>query len=415
MRSREVVVIYLFLILLIISSLFLQPFSELVIGFKNIIIESDILISDYFEIGGFGASLLNSSLITLVSFIMMRVSKAEFNGMSLATLSLMFGFGLFGKNIVNIVPIMLGVYFYSIYAKERFSNVINIGLLATSFSPIVTEIMFVINLPPIIRIVLSLFIGVSVGFLITPVSRHLYNTHKGYNLYNVGFAIGLMSTLYVSMMKAFGFMSYQRLILSQGNNTKFGILLTFFFLVNFLYGYYLNGFTTGNLRELFQSSGYKTDFMEIYGSGTTYMNMGINGLIALFYVVFIAKGSLNGPSIGGILAVYGFGAVGKHWKNIAPILLGVILGCIMNLWNAGDISSIFAALFGTALAPLVGRYGWLTGIIVSLINATVLLNSGFLHGGMNLYNTGFSVGLVAAVVVPILEFFVNIDKKTTLN
>ena len=410
MKRQEVIVMYVFLITLIVLSFFMQSTQDLIMGFKRIIMESDILISDYFEIGGFGPSLLNSSLITLVSFVLMRISKAEFNGMSLATLSLMFGFGLFGKNIINIIPILLGVYFFSLYTREAFSNVLNIGLLATSFSPIVTELMFVVDLSPWLRIILSIIIGISVGFFITPVSRHLFHTHKGYNLYNVGFAIGLLSTLYVSMMKAFGFMSYQRLILSDGNNTKFGVLLTIFFLANFLYGYYLNGFTTGNLSELFKSTGYKTDFFNLFGSGTSYMNMGLNGLIALFYVVFIAKGSLNGPSIGGIMAVYGFGAVGKHWRNITPIFLGVIIGCFLNFWNAGDISSIFAALFGTALAPLVGMYGWVVGTLVSIINATVLLNSGFLHGGMNLYNTGFSVGLVAAVIVPLLEFF-----KPTVN
>ena len=33
------------------------------------------------------------------------------------------------------------------------------------------------------------------------------------------------------------------------------------------------------------------------------------------------------------------------------------------------------------------------------------MNIGYLHGGMNLYNNGFAGGLVAAVLVPIIESF----------
>ena len=140
------------------------------------------------------------------------------------------------------------------------------------------------------------------------------------------------------------------------------------------------------------------------------MNMAINGLFAWFYVVFIAKGQLNGPSIGGILTVYGFGGLGKHARNILPIFVGVYLGGLTQIWDIHETSGLFAALFGTALAPVAGRFGFIMGVIVSFINSSVVLNSGFLHGGMNLYNTGFSAGLVAAVTLPLMEM---IQRKRT--
>ena len=294
--------------------------------------------------------------------------------------------------------------YYSLYTKEPFSKVVHIGLLATSFSPIVTELMFVIDVNPALRLILALVVGISVGFIITPVSRHLFNTHKGYNLYNVGFSIGLLSTLYVSVMKSYGLFFYQRLVLSSGNNVILSVFLLTFFFLTFLYGAYLNKFNFKSLLLLFKETGYKdNDFVVKYGVGTSLMNMAINGFLALFYVIVIAKGELNGPSIGGILAVYGFGGLGKHWRNIIPIFIGVFLGSLTKSWNLNDTSSLFAALFGTALAPVAGEFGFIAGVIISLINSSVVLNSGLLHGGMNLYNTGFSVGLVAAVVVPFLE------------
>lgn len=404
MKRQKIQVLYAFILLMIVGSLFIDPFPQLIAGFKQIILESDILVSDYIEIGGFGASILNASLLALGSVVLIRKSKAEMNGYLIATVMLMAGFGLFGKNIINVIPIILGSYLYSKFTKEPFSKVVHIGLLATSFSPIVTELMFVIDLNPFLRLFLALGVGISVGFIITPVSRHLFNTHKGYNLYNVGFSIGLLSTLYVSVMKSYGFLFYQRLILSFGNNGVIGSFLSFFFLLTFAYGAYLSKFKFGKLFLLFKETGYKdNDYVVKYGVGTSLMNMAINGFLALLYVVVIAKGELTGPSIGGILAVYGFGGLGKHWRNITPIFLGVYLGSLTQSWNINDTSSLFAALFGTALAPVAGEFGFIAGVIISLINSSVVLNSGLLHGGMNLYNTGFSVGLVAAVVIPFLE------------
>ncbi len=65
--------------------------------------------------------------------------------------------------------------------------------------------------------------------------------------------------------------------------------------------------------------------------------------------------------------------------------------------------ALLAALFGTSLAPIAGYYGWAWGVAAGFINSSVALNSGVLHGGMNLYNTGFSVGIVAAFLVPLMD------------
>lgn len=40
----------------------------------------------------------------------------------------------------------------------------------------------------------------------------------------------------------------------------------------------------------------------------------------------------------------------------------------------------------------------------------VVTNVGFIHGGVNLYNNGFSGGIVASVLVPIIETFRKGDK-----
>ena len=54
----------------------------------------------------------------------------------------------------------------------------------------------------------------------------------------------------------------------------------------------------------------------------------------------------------------------------------------------------------------ISATGWLlvlAGVAAGFINSSVALNSGVLHGGMNLYNTGFSAGIVAAFLVPLMD------------
>ncbi len=411
MKLSPMKLLYAFILIVLLGSLFIDPFDVFMDGLKQIIVQSDVLVSDYFEIGGIGASLFNASLLAMGSVILIRISKAPMNGYVLTSVMMMAGFGLFGKNIVNVIPIILGTYIYSYYSSETFGDVVHIGLLSTSFSPIVTEIMFVIDMDPTVRVILAVAVGMSVGFIITPISRHLFRVHKGFSLYNIGFSIGLLSTLYVSLMKSYGFITYQRLILSSGNNQTMSVFLVLLFFLTFAYGAYYTDFKFARLRMLFKESGYgNNDFIVKYGLGTSMMNMAINGLVAWAYVVFIAKGQLNGPSIGGILTVYGFGGLGKHARNILPIFVGVYLGGITQIWDIHETSGLFAALFGTALAPVAGRFGFIMGVIVSFVNSSVVLNSGILHGGMNLYNTGFSAGLVAAVLLPLMEM---IQRKRT--
>ena len=117
----------------------------------------------------------------------------------------------------------------------------------------------------------------------------------------------------------------------------------------------------------------------------------------------LAVGSdLNGPVIGAILTIVGFAAFGKHPRNVVPIMLGVFLAGILKPWSPADPSIVLAALFGTTLAPIAGRFGWHWGIVAGVLHASAATSVGWLHAGLNLYNNGFAAGLVAAVLVPVI-------------
>ena len=63
---------------------------------------------------------------------------------------------------------------------------------------------------------------------------------------------------------------------------------------------------------------------------------------------------------------------------------------------------MLAALFGTTLAPIAGRFGWAWGLVAGFVHSSVAQTVGQLHGGLVLYNNGFAAGLVASILAPLI-------------
>ena len=91
-------------------------------GLLRIITVQDLLITDYMQVAGIGAAFVNAGLVTLISILIIKLSGDPFNGFTLVEMGLMAGFALFGKNIVNIWPIIFGTWLYARYQKEPLPN-----------------------------------------------------------------------------------------------------------------------------------------------------------------------------------------------------------------------------------------------------------------------------------------------------
>ncbi|NLI53757.1 MAG: DUF1576 domain-containing protein [Clostridiales bacterium] len=390
-------------LLLIAFGLTQTTLGELIAGLWRIVRSSGVLITDYVALGGVGPAFVNAGLLMLVSVWLLLLFHARFRGLSTIAIFLMGSFGLFGKNIFNVWPIIFGAWLYARLNREPFREHIHTALFATSLAPVVTECAFVLHLPGRVGIPLGMVVGLVVGLVIAPLAAHLKNVHKGFSLYNVGFTAGILGTVIVSLLKSYGYQTGFNLIWSTGNDALFLGFLALLFAFLMLLGIASSHGTIQSLRAIFAETGQSCeDFAAIGGVGAALVNMGLNGLIATAYVLLV-RGPLNGPTIGGILTIAGFGAGGKHARNIIPILFGVVLGSLTKVWNINDPSVLLAALFGTCLAPIAGHYGWAWGVAAGFLNSSVALCSGVLHGGMNLYNTGFSAGIVAAFLVPLME------------
>lgn len=393
--------IYLFFI---IFAFCLNSPAEIFHGLKAIIFSSDILITDYMEIGGIGPALVNASLTSLLSIFLLMLIGIKPNGSTIMSLWLMTGFSFLGKNIFNIWPIIFGVYLFSKYQKEPFLNYTLVALLGTSLSPIVSQISFGENLQGPIPIILGILLGVIVGFILPPIASHSIKAHNGYNLYNIGFASGLLATLLMSIMRGFGINLDSRLIWHTGSNKILFILLMvcciYLIIVGLIYG--KNHKT--NLTNINNQTGRLiSDFYLIFGE-STYINMGILGILATCYVVLIG-GDLNGATICGIFTIIGFGSFGKNIKNTIPIIIGATIAAIFNVNEVNSPVLLLSILFSTTLAPICGKFGWKYGVLAGIIHVNIVTNIGYLHGGLNLYNNGLAGGFVAMILIPLITTF----------
>ena len=391
-------VIYIFFIFV---AFFIDTPKDIMYGLKNIILSPDILISDYVEIGGIGASLLNSALTSILSMILLIVIGVKPNGSTIMSLWLMTGFAFFGKNIINVWPIIIGVFLYSKYQKEPFISYSLLALLSTTLSPAISQFMFISDIPFIIGLIIGYIVGILIGFLLAPIASHAIKAHNGYNLYNIGFAGGLFATLFMSILRAVGINFETRLLWNRNSTFTFAIILFTVSIYLIVIGLINNKNYKENFSKLLKQPGrLVSDFYLLYDK-TCYINMGLLGILSTSLVLLL-KGDLNGATTAGVFTIIGFGAFGKHIKNVVPILIGSILASIININPINSPSIILAILFSTGLAPISGKFGFFIGIIAGFLHINMVMNVGYLHGGLNLYNNGLAAGLVAMILIPIV-------------
>ena len=219
---------------LMLLGLCLEAPMDILWGRWHIVTMQDLLITDYVSIGGPGAALVNAGLVTIISICIIKFSGDPFNGFTIVEMGLMAGFSLFGKNFINIWPIILGTWLYARYQKEPFSKHASVSLLATSLAPLVSYM----SLGSIhASLLLGLATGIAIGFILPSLSSYTYKVQNGMNLYNMGFACGLFAMMVVPVLTAFGDSPDSVLYWAEGYNQGFiavlGLLCTLLILLGF--------------------------------------------------------------------------------------------------------------------------------------------------------------------------------------
>ena len=370
-------------------------------GLLDIAFRGDVLITDYMETAGIGAAFVNAALVTLVSIALLYLCGEAPNGYLLVTVGLMAAFAFFGKNIFNIWPLLGGTWLYARLKREPFSKYVSVGLLSTALSPLVSFVA--LEMDDELHLLGGAAIGVLIGFVMPPLAAYTFRIQNGMNLYNMGFAGGILAMAVVSVLAAVGRTPSPVLHWSTGHNSWLGVLLYSACVLLIISALVRDRSSWRQYIQLLGTSGRApSDYLRAFGSSAVMINAGINGIIATTYIL-LTGGDLNGPTLGGILAVMSFSAWGKHARNIWPVMLGVLIGGAINHSNLGTTPSLqLAGLFCTTLAPVAGVFGWPAGILAGFLHSCVVLRAGLPLEGVNLYNNGFSGGVVAMVLYPLL-------------
>ncbi len=385
---------------LVAMALVAGDLNDLRFGLKRIMLSQDILITDYFAVGGAAAAFLNAAMVCAFSLAVMAVSKMPVNGYSLVVLGLMTGFSFFGKNLLNTLPILAGTWLYARVRREKFSKYAAAGLLAGALGPCVSFFALTTGWG---SAGLGILVGLVIGFCMPPLSAYTYRIQNGMNLYNMGFACGLMALVVVPVMSALGRSPVMSVDMwSRGYRRPILLFLAALCAVLVALGSMLDGKDAWRgMRGILKTAGRApSDYFLSFGLGATLVNMGLCGAVTLVYLL-LTGADFNGPVMGGFFAILGFAAFGKHPANIVPVMAGVGLGGLM-LHSFDDHSIQLAGLFGTTLAPLAGHFGWPVGVLAGFLHSCIVLRAGVAAEGVNLYNNGFSAGILAIVLYAVL-------------
>jgi len=387
--------------MLIIAFLVNTP-KEVLAGERSILTSPSILITDYIAYANLGAAFFNAGLVTFIGLGLAWLIQARFNGYLLSAIFTLSGFAFFGKNVFNILPIFAGVFLYDVlFSHQRVKDLIAPLLFGTTLGPVVSQVAFGFDFGWW-GIAGGILLGVIVGGLLAALMNHIYSFHMGFNLYNTGTTGGFVATVVYITMRGFGLEIQPAFYWS----TEYTGFLTWFVLAVLL-GLIGIGFIWGakfsQYKKIWKCSGkLAADYVVIADLGTTLVNMGLVGLIALGYVHMVG-GDINGAILAGIFTITGFGALGKHPRNILPIMIGVFLICFPKVWSHADPGPLLAALFCTTLAPLAGKFGFLAGLIAGVLHLPMVMHVGSMHGYMNLYNNGFAGGLAMLIIIGFIK------------
>jgi len=407
-KGKEIrIFCWISMVLLFIAAFVFDAPKDIIQGMAKIIVSRDILITDYFALAGYGASFFNAGCVMLIAIVCITLVRLPFTGLTVAAIFCSAGFGLWGQNPVNMLPIILGSFLYAKMHRANFARYVYTAIFAGCLAPFVTEFAYVLPFSTGVNVVLAGLLGVGIGFIIPPLAMHTASMHMGYSLFNVGFAGGVLAFIMYSVMKSVGVERESVFIWQEGVHPWISIGFMMYFGFTFVIGMLIeDGNFTGFLKLCRHPGRAVADFIMMDGRGNTLMNMGLMGIVAEVYILCIG-GDLSGPILGCIITLFGFSAFGAHVKNYLPVLVGVILATFFMTPDFTDEKMQIAAILVVGVAPIAGEFGMIAGVVSGMLHVAIVMCTSQMYAGLNLYNNGFSTGWVAIFMVPFLESFMK--------
>lgn len=183
------IILFVLFLFLIIIGLFIN--KNALINYRNIFKYKGRTVTDFTFLVGYGVTFVNMGLLGILSILFVFLTGGVINGPIIAAIFSVVGFGAFGKHILNAIPICVGTFFmaYILNADLSSTGVIITVLFSTTLSPITGTF--------------GILIGIFSGMLHFTIATNVGIIHGGLNLYNNGFAGGLVAGFLVPIIEAF--------------------------------------------------------------------------------------------------------------------------------------------------------------------------------------------------------------------
>ena len=393
--------------------------AQMLSGLLKIVSAPTKASTNFFSIGGYAATFLNMGLIGLICTGLFALPGENPNHAATLVTILTTGFGSWGIHVVNMWPTMLGVMLHCLVKKERFGEHTNAMLFSTGLAPFMSELMVRYPNPQVVGfswqgILLSLAVGVTVGFFLPAGLDNSPKVHKGFDLYSAALPVGMTAFLLQGVLyKAMGVEIPEAVSdLSVGDpviaNT---FCITLFSLC--VVGAFAMGCRPKDYWKLMTDPEPVVNFSATYDNATMLMNVGLYGFYILFYYNVIGA-EFNGVTFGVMFCMLSTCNSGSHPGNIWPITLGYsmasqlfqllspVTGGVFTQYLHSQ-SIIVGLCYANGLSPISDKYGWFYGLVAAMMHFCMVTTVPQLHGGMCLYNGGFTAALVCLLMVPGLE------------
>ncbi len=392
------------ILFLLISSLLVDDIKNLFPGYLDILTSKSILLTDYLAVGGLNSTLFNCFTTLSMVYMLTKILKLRITGPIYAGMMLMLGFSFCGINTFNFIPVYIGIYIYSRIKKIAYRTLIISIIFSSGISPLISFVMFNGgNL--LIFIPLGILIGVLIGMAVPAIASHVILFHSGYNLYNIGFTLGLISLLAYGICTSFGINIQPNVEINRTYHWPIFVSLGVCSISFIILGGIKFKEAVINYKQMLTRSGrLLQDFIRDYEIDAVLLNIGLNLLFCLT-LIFILNLEVSGLVVASLFSVVGFSAMGKHIKNIYPVVLGALIAIFITNSDLSNPSLQAGLFFVTALSPLSGRYKVIIGLIAGFLHIIISPISILFQGPFNLYINGFIASFVAAILISIIESY----------
>ena len=375
--------------------------------------------TNFFSVGGYAATFLNMGLVGLICTCLYCIPGRQANNAATLVTLLTVGFGSWGIHILNIWPTIIGVALHCIAKGEKLGSRTNAMLFTTGLAPFISELMVRYPNPEVVGlhpsgIALALIVGIFVGYFLPAGLDNSPKIHKGFALYSAALPIGMTAFLLngflykamgVTVPEAVGDLS----IADPGICNTFCIILFSAFIIVALF----MGCTPKHYIQSIRSPQHVVHFGAAFGNAAMLMNAGVFGFFILGYFNLVGA-EFNGIVFGSVFCMLSTCNSGSHPLNAIPILMGYgfaeFFFQTMTPFSGGEVTHLLSSqslivgiCYANGLSPIAHEYGWRYGILVSAMHFCMVTTTPQLHGGMCLYNGGFTAALVCLLILPGME------------